>query len=131
MNEDVEQIRFTVIDPSNHMQPALEPQKFQSQTTTRANQVGMFRLFLIKYVTTPGHRFLLQILRHRPAGESHASQKVPQQPIVTAELFVQVEYQASSSASAKAPIKLLPGLNRVTIIFDEENTPSDYSIDGI
>jgi hypothetical protein len=91
----------------------------------------MFRLFLIKYVTIPGHRFLLQILRHRPAGESHTSKKVPQQPIVTAELFVQVEYQASSSASAKAPIKLLPGLNRVTIIFDEENTPSDYSIDGI
>jgi hypothetical protein len=128
---DVEQIRFTVIDPSNPIQPALEPENLQNQTTTRANQVGVFRLFFIKYVTMPGHRFLLQILRHRPTDDSRVSKKVPEQPAVTAELFVQVEYQTTRSASAKAPIQLLPGLNRVTIIFDEEQTPSDYSIDGI
>jgi hypothetical protein len=131
MNEIVEQIRFTVIDQSNQIQPMLEPQNLQNQTTTRANQVGVFRLFFIKYVTIPGHRFLLQILRHRPTNESRASKKVPKQPVVTAELFVQVEYQTTSSASPKAPIQLLPGLNRVTIIFDEEHTPTDYSIDGI
>lgn len=131
VNENVEQIRFTVIDPSNQSQPTLEPQNLQNQTTTRANQMGVFRLFFIKYVTMPGHRCLLQILRHRPTGESRVSKKVPKPPVVTAELFVQVEYQTTSSASAKAPIQLLPGLNRVTIIFDEEQTPNDYNIDGI
>jgi hypothetical protein len=130
-NENVEQIRFTVIDPSISMQAAPEPQNLQNQATTRANQMGVFRLFFIRYVIGPGHRLLLQILRQRPTDESRASKKVLKQPVVTAELFVQIEYQTSSSAAARAPIQLLPGLNRVTIIFDEEQTPSDYSIDGV
>lgn len=129
--DDEEQLRFTVIAPSNHTQTTPGPQELQSQTTTRANQMGMFRLFFLKYVTTPGYRYLLQILHHQPTSHLRTSKKVPQQPIVTAELFVQIEYQTVSDASTKAPIQLLPGLNRVTIIFDEEHIPGDYNIDGV
>jgi hypothetical protein len=75
-------------------------------------------LFSLKGVQTHGQAFLLQILRRRERAEH-----------VTDELTFTVVVCQSKLPSEGTQRGLLPGLNQVVIVLDEEGIPNSYGID--
>lgn len=99
--------------------------------TIHENGTGTFRLFLLRYVTTPGNRLLLKLLRRQSVpARPHAAMPATEDFFVTDQITFQVDAYQAQAIVPPQPIEVLPGLKRVSIAFNEEHIPHNYYIDG-
>jgi hypothetical protein len=101
----------------------------KGEASTYAARKGLFHLFHIKDVTAQGRVFLLQVLRQ--GRRNGPNKKTQDPPLVTDEIPFRLEYTHRTNDENSTHVELIPGLTQVTIVLSEDDTPSNYSIDGV
>ena len=111
-------------DPPRSPQSQKQPY-IQGEATTYTSRQGLFRMFRITDLPKQGWAILIQIVR-----QNDQRKKGTARLQVIEDLTCKIEYQQTTAESPSLPIEVIPGLNRVVIALDEDDTPITYSIDG-
>lgn len=95
------------------------------QEQAQASQAELHRAFFLfsgKYEIDLGHGFLMRVLHNRTA--------LPDQQRIVDEIPVVVVTNHNDRSLTDQVIELLPGIHYIAILFDKDNVPGDYTIDG-
>jgi hypothetical protein len=116
-----EQVQLIQMPSMNHAIVDPPSWQFQREQELPIRQIGIFRLFVLRYVATYGNRYIMRILR---------PQTTRQTAPVTDEFIFQIDYRTETEQASNPFIEILPGLQHITIISDQNHIPTDYRIDG-
>jgi hypothetical protein len=130
LEEELTQVHLLSIN-SNHTLSSSAQSLLKADVTTHPTKQGLFNLFHFKHVVVQGQLLLLQLLRHMPPKNlHHSNSKLQLKQLLPVEILpfkVEFRHVAGDSIITSSPIA---GLNSVVIYLDEEDIPSNYSIDG-
>lgn len=130
----IEQVRLLPGNTQQKRHPAAEHdlQVTNGEASTYTTRTGLFHLFRLQAVFAQRKTYLLQILRQRQGRKEVANPTRGGKELltITDELAFTLECHSTISSETSTQPVLTPGRNHLVIVFNEEGTPDEYSIDG-